>query len=306
MQTEIQHNSVEVDDTIDLQDLLLTIAENFRLLVFGSLLVGVLAYGAAFLIPETYESSAILKIDAPTDAKESGFMNAGMSPADVAALITSKAVLNRSLRSLGQLDGTDEREAEDRLDELRGNVSVKVGRADGLLTLKVTAPSAAVAEKTASTILKFAFEESRPGDADQEKLQAEVVLIKQLLAELEDASDLARNRLAKAKESANADIGEQADTLARLAINRIELQNSLYQLERRAVGVSDSNLLQAPTLPLSPVSPRKALIALLATLGSGFTLLMFVFMRQAWKTNSMTELQRHRWLALRKKYGLKR
>lgn len=306
MQTEIQHNSVEVDNTIDLQDLLLTVAENFRLLVFGSLLVGVLAYGAAFLIPETYESSAILKIDAPTDAKESGFMNAGMSPADVAALITSKAVLNRSLRSLGQLDGTDEREAEDRLDELRGNVSVKVGRADGLLTLKVTAPSAAAAEKTAITILKFVFEESRSRYADQDKLQAEVVLTKQLLAELEDASDLARNRLAKAKESASADIGEQADTLARLAINRIELQNSLYQLERRAAGVSDSNLLQAPTLPLSPVSPRKALIGLLATLGSGFALLMFVFLRQAWKTNSMTEQQHQRWLALRKKYGLKR
>jgi len=305
MQSETQYNSVEVDDTVDLQDLLLTIAENFRLLVLGSLFVGALAYGAAFLMPETYESSAILKIDAPNETQESGFVNAGMSPADMAALITTNAVLSRSLRSLGQLNGTDEREAEDRLNELRGNVNVKVGRADGLLTLKVTAPSAAAAEKTANTILKSAFEESRSRDADHDKLQAEVVLTKQLLAELEDASDLARNRLAKAKVSASADIGEQADTLARLAISRIELQNRLHLLERRATGVSDSNLLQGPTLPLSPVSPRKALIALLGALGSGFALLMFVFMRQAWKTNSMTEQQRQRWLALRKKYGLK-
>ncbi len=305
MHPETQHNAVEVDDTVDLQDLLLTIAENFRLLVFGSLFVGVLAYGTTFLMTETYESSAILKIDTPTNAQNSGFVNAGMSPADMAALITSNAVLNRSLRSLGQLDGTDEREAENRLNKLRGNVSAKVGRADGLLTLKVAAPSAQAAQKTATTILKFAFEESRSQGADQEKLQAEVVLTKQLLAELEDATDLARNRLTKAKEDASADIGEQADTLARLAINRIELQNSLYQLERSAAGVSDSNLLQAPALPLSPVSPRKALIALLAMLGSGFALLMFIFLRQAWKTNSMTEQQRHRWLALRKKYGLK-
>ena len=227
MHPETQHNAVEVDDTVDLQDLLLTIAENFRLLVFGSLFVGVLAYGTTFLMTETYESSAILKIDTPTNAQNSGFVNAGMSPADMAALITSNAVLNRSLRSLGQLDGTDEREAENRLNKLRGNVSAKVGRADGLLTLKVAAPSAQAAQKTATTILKFAFEESRSQGADQEKLQAEVVLTKQLLAELEDATDLARNRLTKAKEDASADIGEQADTLARLAINRIELQNSL-------------------------------------------------------------------------------
>lgn len=305
MQSEIQHNSIEVNDTIDLQDMLLTIAENCRLLVFGSLLVGAVAYGAALLIPKTYESSAILKIDATTGTRDFGVVDAGTSPSDMAALITTNAVLNRSLRSLGQLDGTDEHEAEDRLNELRSKVGVKVGRADGLLTLRVAAPSAEAAQKTANTILKFAFEESRSRDADYEKLQAEVVLAKQLLAELEDASDVARSRLAKAKEGAITDIGEQADALARLAINRIELQNKLYQLERRAAGVSDSNLLQAPTLPLSPVSPRKALIALIATLGSGFALLLFVFLRQAWKTSFMTELQRQRWFALRKKYGRK-
>jgi len=305
VQLETQHNSPEFEDTVDLQDMLLTIAENFRLLVFGSLLAGVLAYAASFLIPETYESSAILKIEAPVNAQDSAFVSAGISPSDMAALITTNAVLNRSLRSLGQLDGSDELEAEERLNELRSKVSVKVGRADGLLTFKVAAPSALAAQKTANTILKSAFEESRSRDADYETLQAEVVLAKQLLAELENASDVVRSRLAKAKEGAISDIGEQADTLARLAINRIELQNSLYQLERRAAGVSDSNLLQAPTLPLSSVSPRKALIALLATLGSGFTLLIFVFSRQAWKTNPMTEQQRQRWLALRNKYGRK-
>jgi len=40
---------------------------------------------------------------------------------------------------------------------------------------------------------------------------------------------------------------------------------------------------QPPTLPTQPASRKKSLIAILAALGSGFVLLLFVFMRQAWK-----------------------
>ena len=44
----------EADDEISLLDLLQTIVDNLRLLVFGPLAVGVLALGTSFLIPPTY------------------------------------------------------------------------------------------------------------------------------------------------------------------------------------------------------------------------------------------------------------
>ena len=45
----------------------------------------------------------------------------------------------------------------------------------------------------------------------------------------------------------------------------------------------DEVLRQPPTLPTEATKPKKSLIAVLAALGSGFALLLWVFMRQAWK-----------------------
>lgn len=44
----------EADDEISLLDLLVVVAENLRLLVFGPLIVGLMALGIAFLIPPTF------------------------------------------------------------------------------------------------------------------------------------------------------------------------------------------------------------------------------------------------------------
>jgi LPS O-antigen subunit length determinant protein (WzzB/FepE family) len=293
--------AMESDDAIDLQDLLLTVAESARLLVIGPLLIGALAYGVAHVVPQTFESSAVLKIDAPAGPN----VAAGMSPAAMASLMTNNVVLNRSLKALGQLEGADEREAEDRLTALRRNVRAQVGRNDSLLTLTVAARSAEAAQKTAQTILSSAFEESRPRGIEQDKLQAEMALGKQMLLDLESSGETLKSSMAQAKGNPNADIGALAEAMAQLAGDRLRLQSSLHQLERRVAGVSEGDLLQPPTLPQRAVAPRKGLVAILATLGGGMALLLFVFVRQAWRSGNSTEQQRNRWLALRKTYGLK-
>jgi uncharacterized protein involved in exopolysaccharide biosynthesis len=287
-------SAMESDETIDLQDLLLTVAESARLLVIGPLLVGALAYGIAHVMPQTFESNAVLKI--PPD---------GIAPAAMASLMTNNVVLNRSLKALGQLEGADQREAEDRLTALRRNVKAQVGRNDSLLTMTVAARSAEAAQKTAQTILSTTFEESRPRGVEQDKLQVEMALGKQMLVDLESSSETLKNSMEQAKGNPNADIGKLAEATAQLAGDRLKLQSSLHQLERRAAGVFDGDLLQPPTLPQRPVAPRKGLVAILATLGGGMALLLFVFVRQAWRSGNSTEQQRDRWLALRKSYGLK-
>lgn len=49
-------------DEISLLDILATLAESWRLLVFGPLIVGVLAEGLSFLWPKTFESVAIVRL----------------------------------------------------------------------------------------------------------------------------------------------------------------------------------------------------------------------------------------------------
>lgn len=291
----------ETDDTIDLQDLLLTVAESARLLLIGPLLVGALAYGVTHLLPQTYESMAVLKIDAPVTDRETG----GMTPEAMASLVGNSVVLNASLKTLGQLEGLNEREVEERLNKLRRDVKTQVGRNDKLLTVTVAANSPQAAQQTARTILGTAFEESRPRGGELEKLQAEMSLTKQLLLELESSGETLKSSPERGRTNPSADIGKLAEAISQLAVDRVRLQAGLHKLERRAAGVSESDLLQPPTLPQRAVAPRKGLVAILATLGSGTLLLLFVFVRQAWRTGNSTEQQRERWLALRRQYGIK-
>jgi uncharacterized protein involved in exopolysaccharide biosynthesis len=51
------------DEELDLLDLLVTLAENWKILIFGPLLAGIAAYGIGLAIPKTYESSASVQVE---------------------------------------------------------------------------------------------------------------------------------------------------------------------------------------------------------------------------------------------------
>ena len=53
------------DEELDLLDLLVTLAENWKILIFGPLLAGIAAYGIGLVIPKTYESSASVQVERP-------------------------------------------------------------------------------------------------------------------------------------------------------------------------------------------------------------------------------------------------
>ena len=56
-------------------------------------------------------------------------------------------------------------------------------------------------------------------------------------------------------------------------------QAQIATIEAQLEGMIDSQLVQVPTLPEKAVSPKKTMIAVGATLATGFLLLLWVFMR---------------------------
>ncbi|MFY8126570.1 MAG: Wzz/FepE/Etk N-terminal domain-containing protein [Hydrogenophaga sp.] len=96
----------QADDEIDLLDLLVTVAENIKLLTLGTLLAGVLAFGAVSVWPSTYESSFTLQGE-----KKLGWVKEPIeiiTPAKVNQLVTSPAVLadaTTALQSIRQALG---------------------------------------------------------------------------------------------------------------------------------------------------------------------------------------------------------
>ena len=60
----------------------------------------------------------------------------------------------------------------------------------------------------------------------------------------------------------------------------------VLSIPRALQGLSRDVVIQVPTLPVAPVSPKKGLIAVITAVGVGFVLLLFVFMRQSWRNSA--------------------
>ena len=105
-------------DEVGLLDILLTLAENAKLLIVGPLFVGLCALGIGYMLPQTFESIAVLQAEQAT-----------------ASLMTTAAVLDPVVTKLGLAKDASVEEARS---GLRQSVKASVGRNDKLLTLTLT------------------------------------------------------------------------------------------------------------------------------------------------------------------------
>lgn len=284
---DLQHTaSPQPAPSTDLRDVLLTLAENLKLLILGPLLVGLVVYGLTHLWPQKYESSAVLRAESAA-----------------ATYMTTTAVLTASLNNLGYLKGLSDDDAEDALRDLRKNVTANAARNDPFVTLKVVGASPLEAQRMASEILANTFIISKPKDGELKRLETEKAVLDQQAAQLAVTSKTAQRLLEEAAGGTN--VGTLAESIATLSSNMVNVQGSLHAVEKKILGLTSDDVLQAPTLPQSPLSSKRELIAVLALLASGFFLLVFVLLRQAWQASPASAEQLERIHLLKQKHGLK-
>ena len=58
--------TIPEEDEVSLLDLLLVVAQNLRLLILGPILVGSLALGVGYVLPQSFTSAAILALPTTT------------------------------------------------------------------------------------------------------------------------------------------------------------------------------------------------------------------------------------------------
>ena len=264
-------------------DVLVTVAENARLLVLGSLLVGLCALGIGFLLPQTYQSVAVLEGE-PSHA----------------SLILTAAVLDPVIASLGLArDATP----EDARTKLRSQIKASVGRSDKLLTLTVSARSPQQAQTIAAAVLQRTYQEARPKGTARLRLETQLTEARVRLKNAQDVGQSLYRQLDGAGTGANAR-AEVARGYAELLGATGAAQNQISLLEAQLEGLSEAQLIQAPTLPGSASQPKKGLIAIGATLVAGLTLLLFVFIRQTLRDTAANQATSAKWLRIRKSLGL--
>ena len=272
------------NNEVGLLDLLVTLAENIKLLVLGPLAVGVCALVVSFLLPQTFQSVAVLQADQTT-----------------ASLIGTAAVLDPVIASLGLAKDDTVEEARIRL---RERIKAVVGRTDKLLTLTVSDRTASQAQAIANALLQQTYQESRPKGSARIRLGVQLEEARTRLKNAQDASVGVLKRLETNGSGAAGGV-ELARGYAELLTATGAAQGQVSLLEAQLEGLTDAQLVQAPTLAQKPSQPKKGLIAIGATLAAGMALLLFIFIRQAFLNTTPSETTSAKVLRIRNSFRMK-
>lgn len=264
MEAELQ------EEEISLLDMLLVVAGEIKLLILGPLFVGLLALGVGYNLPQSFTSQAILGLPTQTQTQT-------QTPAQAATMLVSPIVLDPVIESLKLSKGQSTQLARV---EVTKQIKATVGK-DGLLSLDVTANTALEAQVLANAVVDSWFKSTIPGEQDRVDLElrlthakAGMALLPSLQARLSDEDPSGSGKPLTSGDAA-AGLVIVADLQARYLGEVLSIQRALSGLSRDIVK-------QSPTLPTEPISAKKGLRAIMATLGSGFVLLLWVFMRSAW------------------------
>ena len=274
------------DDEIDLLDLLLTIAENIKLLVIGPLLAGLLALGGVWFWPATYESSFTLNAQ-----KTLATDGVNITPQQISAIAVAKPTLEAAAQALTT---TNQSDLAQRI--LAGAATSSVPRNTTHVLVTLQAPTAQAAHDMAQALLAATLKASRPQGEELARL-SEKLQIDQ--AALENARTL-EARLDQTIKQGKSNVEELAKNYAAL-LDAIAVQTKRVDEHRaRLTGLSEADAISKPVLLTVPSKPRKGLVVLMAVLASGFALLLFVFIRKAMR-NVSTNPETARKLALIRK-----
>lgn len=260
---------------ISLFDLLLVVAENLKLLILGPLVVGLLALGYGYSLPQSFTSQSILAL--PTGSS-TPTPTPTTTPAQASAMMVSPLVLDPVIESLNLSKGQPIQVVRT---GLASQIKAAVGK-DGLLRLDVTANTPLEAQSIANAVIDTWLKSTRPGEQDRVDLEKRLAYAKVSLESI-------RRLLGRLTAEGTADLnkpltrGEAGTSIVAVGELQARYLGEVLSIPRLLQGLSRDVVVQPPTLPTEPVAPKKSLIAMMAALGSGFALLLWVFMRQAWK-----------------------
>lgn len=276
----------EEEDEVSLLDLLLVLAENLKLLILGPVVIGLLALGIAFAVPQSFVSQAILALPTATPAATATLAATATptatptpTPTQAAAMMVSPLVLDPVIESLNLSAGRPIQVART---ELAKQINATVGR-DGLLRLDVTANTPLGAQAIANAVIDTWLKSTVPGEQDRADLEKRLAYAK---ASLESVRNLLGRLTAEGSADLNKPLtrGEAGTSIIAIGELQARYLAEVLNIPRTLQGLSRDVVAQPPTLPTEPVAPKKSLITVLAAIGSGVALLLWVFMRQAWKS----------------------
>jgi Chain length determinant protein len=253
----------EHDDEISLLDILVTLSESWKLLVFGPLIAGVLAGALSFLWPQTFESVAIVRL---TEQE--------------VALINSAPVLDPIIEKFGLLPEFDGIQ-EDARQYLAKKLIGKVDKKTGLATITAAANTPERAQELGKAVIGGLLKELLPKGKNKDLVEQQIMSNERIIAISADTIEQLQKQIGKAGQNdAGLEVVMKHYASLTVDVAKKELEN--IELKKSLAVHGDEVYVQQASLPQRKVSSKRSLVVLLAVLVSGFALLIFVFIRKAW------------------------
>jgi hypothetical protein len=259
------------DDEIDLLDLLVTVAENIKLLVLGPLLAGLLTFVGLTMQPKPIQQVPLAKATFAIAPQKL------LSPQEFITKVTASSTLDQAgqlLKDGGHTEAFQWLKTE--------HIVASIPKDTSLVSVVVEAEAEGTALLVAKAVLEAALLGTQPQGA---------ALDLALQAQEKDMALLANARSVEQK-LAN-DIRQKANVDAVLVQSYNGMSNMVSSIagrvdQRQMVlrGLSKADVVQQPqVLPQkhTPAKPRTTQFTAVAVLATGFALLLFVFVRQAFR-----------------------
>ena len=150
--------------------------------------------------------------------------------------------------------------------------------------MSITASTPAQAQALCWALIQSGLDSLNPTGQLKSQITAKINIEKKSLQEIEDICTMLSSQLESQASSAQGD--KLVESLTLLQERKNSLQNSLLQLENQLAGYGQEILLQQPTLPDKPISPKKFQITLISGMLAGFALLVWAFLCAALRAAS--------------------
>jgi LPS O-antigen subunit length determinant protein (WzzB/FepE family) len=274
------------DDEISLLDILVTLAESWKLLVFGPLIAGVLAGALSFLWPKTFESTAVLRL---TEVE--------------VALVGAAPVLDPLIVKFDLLPQFDGNQYDARA-YLAQKITGKFDKKTGLSFITVTAATPEQAQAMVAAAIDALLIELLPKGKNKDKVEQVILSNEGVIANNMDAVEQLKKQMGKSGQSdAGLELVVKYYAALTAEVARKELEN--IELKKSLMVKGDEVFVQQPTLPHRKVSPKRSLVVLLAAISVSLALLLFVFLRKGWAVASRDECEALKIALIKQHLGLK-
>ena len=251
------------DDEISLLDILVTLAESWKLLVFGPLIAGVLAGALSFLWPKTFESVAIVRLT------EAEMALLGVAP------VLDPLIVKFDL--LPEFDGNQ----DDARTYLAKKITGKFDKKTGLSTITTAAATSDRAQAMGAAAIDALLVELLPKGKNKDQIEQSIRSNERIISDNIDAVKQLKRQMGKlGQNDAVLEVVMKHYATLSAEVARKELEN--IELKKSLVIRGAEVFVQQPGLQQRKTSPKRSMVMVLALLASGFALLIFVFIRKAW------------------------